>query len=253
MGKIQSTLKKAIFIWGIVSFVLVLFLAIFLMILLSSNRQTVEKYQKEAYAKHFGQLLLTVQDWSDENQNAHLISISKSGKTIVNNYRLPIEKYGLEFPIRIKDSKLISVKENEYRIILYSSYDECCEVSTDYVWFFKLNDKLNLVYVVDLSELTKNETNELSFFGYKYAKLPYFENAAYKYFIIPIEVTVGETIKISPLLNKSGMDLYKVAYEAEAEKRMATLNKIQNDEMLKKYETALIEFKDAITEKNIPY
>jgi hypothetical protein len=236
-----------------VSFALVLFLAIYLMILLSSNRQTAKNYQRTAYEKSFGDLRLTVQDRSDKNQNAHLISISKSGKTLVSNYRLPIEKYDLRYPLQIKNSKLIPLKENGYRVILFSTFDECCEESTDYVWFFKLNDKLNLVHVVDLSELTKNEADKLSFFGYKYAKLPYFKDAAYKYFIIPIEVTVGESIKISPLLNKSGIDLIKMSYEIEAEKRMATLNKTQNVDMLKKYKTELAKFKDTITEKNIPY
>ncbi len=253
MGKIKSILKTAIIIWGILSLALVLFVTISLIVQSLKNRQILEKYQNEAYEKRFDQLLLTVQERSEKDQYSQLISISRSGKTLVSNYRLPIEKYGLESPIEIKDSKFIPVKENEYRIILYSTYNECTEVSTDYVWFFKLNNKLNLVHVVDLSDLTKNEANELSFFGYKYAKLPYFKDAAYKYFIIPIEITVGETIKISPLLNKSGMDLLKMAYETEAKKRIATLNKTQNDKILKEYKAELIKFKDAITEKNIPY
>ena len=253
MGKIKSSLKVLVFIWGLLSLAVVLFVTVTLTVKSLVNREPAEKEQEAAYEKRFDQILLTVQEKSEKNKNAQLISISKSGKSLVNNYRLPVEKYGMEFPVQIRDSILIAARENEYRVILYTASYECSEETSDYIWFFKLNDKLDLVHVVNLAELTKNGASGLSFFGYKHVSLPYFENAEFKHFIIPIEVEVGDTIRISPLLNKSGMDLLKVAYETEAEKRITILNRKQNVKMLEEYKTALIAFKDATTEKIIPY
>ena len=253
MGKIKSTLKVLIFIWSILSLALVLVVTITLTVQSLTNRETAENDQKEAYEKRFDKILFTVQEKSDKNQNALFINISKSGKTLVSNYRLPIEKYGLGFPIQIKNAKLITVKEKVYRVILYTTHKECEEEAVDYIWFLKLTDKLSLVHVVDLTDLTENKSNKLSFFGYKHINLPYFENAEFKHFIIPIEVTVGETINTSPLLNKSGMNLLKMAYTTEAEKRIAAMNQTQNIKMLEEYKESLRNFKVITTESSIPY
>lgn len=253
MGKIKSILKTLIFVWGIATLALVLFITITLSIKSVINRKTVENSQKEAYEKRFDQIVLTVRETTDKNKATQLISISKSGKPLVRDYRLPVEKYGLEYPVQIKDSLVISTNENEFRVMLFTTFHECAEESTDYVWFFKKNDKLNLIHVVDLSELTRSETNMTSFFGYKHVNLPYFEKAEFKHWIVPIEVNVGENIRTSPLLNKVGISLLKTAYQTEAQKRMAILSKTQNVEMLGKYKSALAKFEDAVTDQSIPY
>ncbi len=253
MGKIKSILKTLIFIWGIATLALVLFVTITLSIKSVMSRKTVESDQKKAYEKRFDQIVLTVREATDKNKTTQLINISKSGKQLVRDYRLPVEKFGLEFPIQVKDSLVIPTDENDFRVILYTRYYECAEESTDYVWFFKKSDKLNLVHVADLSELTKSEGSGVSFFGYKHVNLPYFENAEFRHWIIPIEVNVGDTIRIFPLLNKTGIDLLKMAYQTEAEKRMAILSKTQNAKMLEEYKAALTKFEDAITEKTLPY
>jgi hypothetical protein len=107
--------------------------------------------------------------------------------------------------------------------------------------------------VIDISDMHKIEGKETKVFGNKIIGLPSYDNFKYEHFVVPIEISIGDSIKTIPMLNKKSIDMMKSVFEKEAQKRIEMLTKSSNSEVLKEYRDSIRRFNEAITEKVIPY
>jgi hypothetical protein len=252
MGKLTTILKKLIFVWGLISLGFVLFAAISLTISTMKGKKFIEEERNKIYEKSFDQIKLQVKKEIEKTSEQLLVTITKSDKPLISNYRLPTEQYRLN-SLDVNDSKVIPMNENDYRVILYSVVYECDAEVAYYIWFLKLKNQMNLVQVIDISDMHKIEGKETIVFGNKIIGLPSYDNFKYEHFVVPIEISIGDSIKTIPMLNKKSIDMMKSVFEKEAQKRIEMLTKSSNSEVLKEYRDSIRKFNEAITEKVIPY
>src|SRR5574341_1005317 len=195
MAKFWKVIKIIIFSWGALS--LSLFL-VGLFSMLYSKVFTESKHHDEAKSveevvldRQDGALKLVVKHRVAEGASAYLITITKDNKPIVQNYRLPVEKYHLE-DVSFYDAALIPVRENEYRVILFSAYEgDEGGASDSHIWFMKMTDTVNVREVIRLSDLHKKDANGLVILGNRYFIMPYQTPFRSEAFVVPIMVRVG--------------------------------------------------------------
>jgi hypothetical protein len=252
MKKIINIVKKVILVWGVLSLCFALLLSVYVAVNIISTKKLIGKSEDIIYEAKSDEVKLVVIHKTGKDSSEVLINLSKSDKELISNYHLPVEKYGLH-SVHVNDSKIIHVRDDEYRIILYSRYYECTEESTDFIWFFKFKNQLNLIHVIGLSDLYNIQSEETIIFGNKHIGLPSFEANEYKQFIIPVEIRIGDSIKILPLLSRHGITLLKNAFEKEAQGRIEKLRTGGNNEMVEEYKASMQRFSEAITEKIIAY
>jgi hypothetical protein len=212
----------------------------------------MEKMEDIIYEAKSNEAKLVVIHKTRKDSSEILVNFSKSDKELISNYHLPVEKYGLH-SVHVNDSKIIHVRDDEYRIILYSRYYECTEESTDYIWFFKFKKQLDLIDVIGLSDLHETQSGTTIILGNKHIGLPSFSGSNYENFIIPIQIRIDDIIKISPLLSQHGIALLKNIFENEARERIENLRRAGNNEMVEEYKGSMQRFNEAITEKIIAY
>jgi hypothetical protein len=252
MGKFTTISKKLIFIWGLISLGFVLFAAISLTISAIKGQRFIEEERNKLYEKSFGQIKLQVKKEIEKTSEQLLVAITKSDRPLISNYLLPTEQYRLS-SLDVNDSEVIPVNENEYRVILYSVVYECDTEAAHYIWCLKVKTQMNLVQVIELSDMHRVDGQERMVFGNKIICLPSHDNFKYEEFVVPIKISISDSIKITPMLNKKSAEMMKSAFQKEAQKRIEMLRKSKNNEMLEEYRDSIQKFNEAITEKVIPY
>jgi hypothetical protein len=252
MSKFTSISKKLIFVWGLISLAFVLFAAISLTISTIKGNRFVEQERNKIYEKNFGEIKLQVKKEIRKTSEQLLVTITKSGKPLIIDYCLPTDQYRLS-PLDVNDSELIPVKGNMYRVILYSVVYECDAEAAHYIWCLKLTTDMSLVKVIELSDMHKIDGKEAIVFGNKIMGLPSFDNFKYEQFVVPIEITISDSIKATPMLNKKSADMIKSVFQKEAQKRIDILRERANNEMLEEYKGSVEKFDEAMAQKVIPY
>lgn len=251
MGTFWTYLKKIIFIWGVISLAFALFLIISLGISTLVGRKVVEQEQDDKYEKSFNDIRLTVLRKYDQT-NSFLVSLTRANKPLISDYSLPIKKYDLDW-LKITDASVIPVNENEYRIILYSAVYDCDQESAHYIWLLKLHKQMDLVEMIEMSDMHRIEGNEILIFGNRIISLPSFADFKYEHVIIPIEIKISDTIYTAPMLNRKGIDMMKSYFKNEVQKRKDMLAGASDTAMVERYTKAAKEFDEAISERVIPY
>ena len=101
MAKSWKVLKFIIFTWGALSlglFLVGLLFAAYTKIFSGHQQQKTNSTTEEVvFEKKDGALKLVVKRREAEGTSAYLITLTKDNKPIVQSYRLPTEKYHLEY------------------------------------------------------------------------------------------------------------------------------------------------------------
>lgn len=257
MAKFWKVIKIIIFSYGALSLSLNLF---GLLLMLYSDVFTKATHQDKAAPtetvvldKQDGALKLVMKRREAESKGAYLITLTKDDKPIVQNYHLPVEKYHLE-DVSFYDASLIPVRENEYRVILFSAYEgEEGGASDSHIWFMKMTDTMNVREVIRLSDLHKKDANGLVILGNKSFEMPYQKTFRSEAFVVPIMVRVSDSISISPLLSTAGADALHSAFEQEVGARLAVPLEAKEEKRSEQYQKVRKEINEALTEKVIIY
>lgn len=256
MAKLWKVLKVIIFSWGALSLALVLYA---LLTLLYQSVFTGHKHQEASasaeevvFDKQDGALKLVVKRKETEGAGAYLITLTKDSKPIVQNYRLPVEKYHLEY-VSFYDAALIPVRENEYRIVLFSAYEGEEGISDSHIWFLKMADTMNVREVIRLNDVHRSESNGLVILGTKSFGMPYQKFFRSEAFVVPVMVRVSDSISISPLLSPAGADALHTALEQEIKARMEWPSEGKEEKRGEQYEKVRKEMDEALSEKAIAY
>ena len=101
MAKFWKVLKIIIFSWGALTLALVLLglISTFVTPLFKSHKRQKTEAQAEevVFEKKYNEHKLVVKRKETEGPDTYLISLSRGGNTIVQNYRLPTQNYHLEY------------------------------------------------------------------------------------------------------------------------------------------------------------
>jgi hypothetical protein len=256
MAKFWKIFKAVIFGWGVLT------LSVLLLLWLVNLKSTVFNGHKRGKTgasteevvleKKDGGLKLVVKRKETDGPDAYLITLTKGSAQVVQNYRLPIEKYHLEY-VRFYDAKFIPGRENEPRIVLYSSSEEGEGEVDSQLWFLKMVDKVNVCEVVALSDVHRIESSGLEIMGNKRIGLPYQDAFPYESFVVPTIVRVGDSIRISPLLSPEGLGALHSALEHEIKVRMKKPVKDKEEKHGEQYQKIRKEMNEALSEKVIAY
>jgi len=251
MTKFWTYFKKIVLVWGFISLAFFLFAVISLTVSSLLSQKIVDVEQDESFEKTANDVKLTVTRKYDKT-NSYFVSVTKANTPLTTNYLLPTKKYGLDW-IRVTDASVVPVKENEYRIILFSAVYDCDQESGHYVWLLKLNNQMNFIKMINFSDIHKVEGNESLLFGNKIISLPSFTDFEYEQIVVPVELGISDTIRTEPMLNQRSIDMIRHYYGKEIDKRTAKLMSATDTAVLDQYKKAADEFKEILSETNYPY
>jgi hypothetical protein len=251
MKKFWTYFKKIVLVWGFISLAFVLFAAISLTISGLVQHKAAKQEQNEGFEKTFNDIKLKVTRKYDKT-SSFFVSVSRANKPLIVNYLLPTKQYDLDW-IEITDANVIPVKDNVYRIILYSAVYDCDQESGHFVWLLKFDNQMKFIKMISFSDIHKIAGNEPFLFGNKIINLPASADFKYEQIVVPIEVRISDEIRTLPMLNQQSIEMMKRHYNKEIDERMAKLSKSSDAAMLKQYKKAAGEFKEVLSDKIIPY
>ncbi len=257
MAKLWKVLKVIIFSVGALMLALIAYglISTFVSPLFKSTKQHLAEapVEETVFEKKDGAMKLVIKSKETESASASLITITKNDKPVVRNFRLPLEKFDLA-GVSFYDAVLIPFRENEYRIILFSSYEGEEGASDSYVWFLKMSDTMNVHEVMKLSDMHRNESNGLVIIGNKIIGMPYQQLFHSEAFVVPIMMRVKDDIHVSPALSAEGTDALHAAFEQEIRARTAAPSDSSKEEKLgEQYQKTRKELNEALSEKTIAY
>ncbi len=256
MAKFWKVVKVAIFIWGALTLALIAYGLIATLVpplFKSSKHQKPNAPSEEVvFEKKEGGYKLLVKSKETEGPSEYFITLSRDGKTVVQNYRLPTQKYHLEY-LNIYDASFVSLRGNEQGIVLYSAYADDEGASDSHIWFLKAAGTMSVREVILLSDVHRAENDGLTILGNKRIGLSYQEGFRSESYIVPVVVRVSDIIAISPLLNWEGADVLFSMLKQEIKGREDKMPKENNNELAEGYRKAGKEMGEALVERSMAY
>lgn len=258
MAKLWKILKVIIFSIGALTVALIMYglIVSFIVPLFKGlgHEQTAskEKTEEVVLEKKEGSYKLLVKRKETEGPDEYLVTLSRDGKPVVQSYRLPTQKYHLEY-LNIYDASFVPLRGNDQGIVLYSAYADDEGASDSHVWFLKGTDTMSVREVISLSNVNRTTSGGLKILGNKRIGLPYQEGFRSEPFIVPVVVRVSDTIAISPLLNREGADVLFSLLKQEIRAREDKIPKEKDNELAEGYRKAGKEMGEALVERTIPY
>ena len=93
---VSAILKKTIFVWGIISLCLVLFCGAWIVVNICWNRAK-NSTKDETMSRTFGPVELKVLRHYGKERADLFVTLSDSGKVLLDSYQLPLADYGLKY------------------------------------------------------------------------------------------------------------------------------------------------------------
>ncbi len=252
MQKFLKYSKLALLVWGAISLGFVLFvMGVIAFEQISKSaplQQQRDEVREPMLQKRFGDLELTIMV---DQQGTFLLSLFRAGQAVVTDYELPIGDYRLD-EIYLHDASVVPLAGGAYRVMLHSYGPG--ESNEGHLWLLKFDGKMRLVKMIPISEPHQLDEKKTRMFGNVSIVLPVIdESDGYKTIAVPTRVSIGEDIRIAPLLNAQDIETLSTYYGEMIAARMAKLNAPENAEKLAQYKQAAIEFKENLTSRSIPY
>lgn len=250
MANFWMYFKRVVLVWGFIWLAIVLFIAITLALqnLSARNEAKQQEQQDMSFKKTVGDINLKVARDS-VNQDKLLVSVEKKNISLVTNFELPAKQFNLSW-LEVDDASVFKIKDDSYRIILFSSESESDhDFSHEYIWVFRLNKKMNFEKLFNVSDVHKMPGDPTFLFGNLEIDLPDYGKEEFVVVDVPVEIRVGSSISMRPMLNRESLDKLSEHYTKFIKGRIAQLTDLKDESMLKKYKIALQDFEDAIVEK----
>ncbi len=256
MAKFWKVLKVIIFSVGALTLALIAYglVTTFVTPLFKSAKHEKAEAPAEevVFEKKTGGMKLVLKRRETEGPDVYLLTLTKEGTPVFQSYRLPTGKYHLEY-VRFYDASVIPVRDNDYRIVLYSVFADDEGESESHVWFLKAAGAVTVREVLSLFDLHTTESDGLKILGNKRFGLPYQDDFRSEAFMVPVMVRVGDSISISPLLSSSGAEALHSALEQEIRARLAKPSKSTEEKLDEQYQKVRNDMNEALSEKVIAY
>ncbi len=249
MAAFKELVKKLVFVWGAVSLAAIVGFIIFMAVSNSLPPKMTAATEESIHENSSGNVKLMVKRKSSDEENEILLTISQQGKTLISNYRLPIEKD--EWFEDVAGSKIDAAGPGGFRITLIGVANDCDE-ATHYVYFLRYDGKMNLIASEMVTDTIRLRDGAI--IGNRHFFLPFAEGHEYKHFIVPVEIRAGETaIVTSPLLSERGISLVRGEFEDGLKERGEKLKKGEDQEAFNSFTKTCRTFPEALREKSVAW
>jgi len=251
MKKFWSILKKIVLVWGFLCLAFVLFIVIMLTLeSLDHHHASPQPAEEEVFTKTVDDLQLRIVRRNETG--TFVVSVSRQKTPLVADYVLPTERFDLDW-VDITDATVLPGQDGSYRIVLYSSSYECDEASADYIWLLKAQGKMELVEMLNLSDLHRLDGDEIVLFGNRFITLPSTPDLPYATLTVPVTVKIGTTISRAPLLTPQGSDLLRRYLEKTRPQRVSGDAAPPDEEGPEQFEKAAKALEESLSATTIPY
>lgn len=256
MAKLWKVVKVIIFSVGALTLALIAYGLIMTFVpplfKTSKHQETAALSEEVVFEKKEGAYSLQVKSREAGGPAEYLVTLSKDGRPVVQSFRLPTQEQHLEY-VHIYDASFVPLRGGEQGVILYSAYEDDEGTSDSHIWFLKAADTMSVRDVIELSDVNSAEIEGLTILGNRKIVLPYQEGFRSEQFLVPIVVRVSDTIDISPLLSREGLDVLFSVLKHEVRVREEKMPKEKNHELAEGYRKAGKEMGEAFRERSIPY
>lgn len=253
MAKFWLYFKKVVLVWGFVWLAIIIFIA--LVLALQNVGKSTEPVRQErtevSFKKSEGDIDLKVTK-IEKDRERWLVNIHRKKKLLVADYELPTEQFDLGW-IEVDEAHIFPLGDKAYRIILFSTNQESDhEVQLSHIWIFKVDEKINLEKMIEISGSSRIPGDESRYFGNRVVRLASFDEERYQKIEVPVEIQVGQTLSVRPMLTGHSLVLLRQHYEKVIQSRIELLKKKKDEALLVKYKNAAHEFEDCLVEAGIP-
>lgn len=250
---VKIILKKILLVWGGISLILVLIIGILIgVMLINQHHRTAVEYQPTTEEKTFGEFTLKTTKNDTANPEIIHVTINQKDQSILDKYRLPIEKYGLSYGVNIDSVVIVKSGQGGNGIILISSYSECaCESNNQYLWFLGVKDSaVKIIDVLELSDFRLSHNDPLTFTGNRHITI---DESPRAHFIIPLKIIVDDAVQITPLLSHDGLSLVNESFGTVSAHIIDEMKKSGDTTLVNRIQQSKISFQKAISNRVIKF
>lgn len=250
---IKTILKNILLVWGMISLLIVIVICVLLGVMMIKQHKRLNiDYQLSMDEKTFGDFTLKTTKNDTAEPDIINITLEQKGIKILDDYRLPIENYGLNYGVRIDSVIVVKRGQGGNGVILITNYSECaCESNDQYLWFLsQIDKKIELNDVLELSDFRLSLEKENTYWGNSHF---YIDESPRAHYSFPIEIAISDNVTIRPLLDKSGIKTLKSSFEVDLKHYFDMLNKSGDTSELRRYRTIKEKFEKIIAGKTIKF
>jgi hypothetical protein len=250
MATVWKYFKQAVLVWGFVWLAIILFIVVSVLVQKVNSQMEAAKQSQidTSFKKTVGDINLKVKKEST-NHDKLLVSVAKNNTALVTDFALPSEQYNLNC-LDVNDANVFPTNNNAYRVILFSSESESDhDFSHSYIWVLNLNKEMRFEKLFNISDVHKIPGDDSLIYGNLEIDLPDFGKEEFQAVHVPVEVRVGSTISMRPMLNQHSLNQMREHYVRFINGRIAQLTNLKDDVLLKRYKMALQDFEDGTVEK----
>lgn len=218
------------------------------------QQETRELTDRVIFEKSEDGYQLKVERKETKGPDKYLLSLSREGRQVVREYRLPVEKYQVEY-LDIYDAAFVALRGGDEGVILFAEGDAESECSSEsIIWVIRASRETSVRDVIRLTDVHRTDQNGLQIVGTKQFALPYQQGFRFETYVVPVIVRVGDAVTVSPILGGEGVDALRASLSQEVRMR---LEKVPQDEKGKKleeqYRKAEMALNEFLTERMISF
>jgi len=188
------------------------------------SAKSAQAEDSKPYEKVSGEFTARITHEGREYLDGHYLSVSRSGKLLVDRFKLPVKESGI-YEFSPTDIRVIPGKAGSVKVVLLSAVHDCDAESMNYVWFFKFSDKGELVRRLSLSGLRVLNAAPLRLAGSSIVWLPGVPGASDDHaqpFVVQTELSVGDkAVRLAPMLRKDALASLSRAFKTELDLALA--------------------------------
>ncbi|HEU0187633.1 MAG TPA: hypothetical protein VFR06_07050 [Gallionellaceae bacterium] len=252
MEKFWMYFKKAMLVWGFIWLAIVLLvggLILFERVVTHQSLEQIEQQKDEGFKKKVGDIeLKAVRDVTDPERM--MISLYRGNTPMVTDYELPAKEFNLQW-VDINKADVIPTGNGRYRIILQGGSYDCDQESSHYIWMLHYDGEMTLVKMLTLFGMHEVAGRADRLFANEILQLPEFDEESLEQIVIPIELELGATVKVSSMLSHQSNELMSQHFGKIIDERMIKLAKKGDTKLLAKYEAASAALKEALGKQAI--
>ena len=245
--------KYFVLAFGFLSLAIILYIYVYLVFSQYSQHYEQEnKLPTEIYSKTLSKLQLQIlRDASNDGQL--LMNISRGSQQLVTNYTFPVKEYELYWA-NVSDANITPLQNGEYGVIVFTANEECdhCDNGKQ-IWIFKLGKSLNLIKVISLFDLHQDADSSNHYFANKLINVPYQEGLPSDQIFIPVEITIGKQIIITPMLNQRSISFLKGHWGKFIESRIQKPKSAEKEELAAKINLLPKKLNESLAQQVISY
>lgn len=253
MAKFWLYFKRVVLVWGFIWLAIVIFIALtFALQNMGKPTEAVQQVQPdEGFKKSVGGIDINVTKIENDLERL-LVSVRRNGNEPVTNFELPVQEFELGW-IDVNDAHLFPLGEKGFRIVLFTTNQESDhEVLRSYIWLLKLDEEISFEKMIEISGFSRIPGDESRVYGNRVVHLPSFDEEVYREIDVPVEIQVGKTLRVRPMLTRQSLELLRQHYSKTIQDRIELLSKKKDEALLAKYMAAARELDDCLVENIIP-